>query len=473
YWTAADKDLVVKDAAAAVEEKVGVGVHRYGAYWDGISSSCTRRYNAKGLVAGAHMGSYNPKIRNDFDSIYPWSDMKLCNWVSGTATSPAKITAFQGEPGFLKSENLGAYRPEFWYKITQDTSGGIEFIVADGKLPGYTYSPPYMLTAFCVSNNGSGGFQCKNGNIQYNRLTLGEYITKNAAQGMLCEDYIADGTEKLLLTVEFASLNSQSVTGSGPSTLSYDYFYDDTKTTEIQTNSVVVAATTTANFIPLVQTIGIATSEPIEIVHRKLLSITDYPNDATLKRMNFDGAPVDVPFCSIVYGSSMVFDGCPIENESGYIGIDGKAISYYRGAALQTGAWMWIAGISQPQGKASRFFSPLDIPQSTQITDKWIDSGISALETTYGNIKSLQVSDKCPLFLLPYTVGGNDANPVGDLAYISAGETSDLNFRVRGGADQLRDFAYGNRSGAWAIAPYVAPKSDWNIAARSLIRPAL
>lgn len=161
------------------------------------------------------MGTFDAGIVNDFDNIYPWSEMRLCNWVPGTATEKAKITAFEGEPGYDASANLGAYRPEFWYSIEPQTGGGILFVVADGKLPGYHYSPPYMLTSCFVANDGRGGLQCKSGDIQYDSVSLNNYNTMNAAQGMLTEDYWADGAEKLLLTVEFAEMNSQKVTGNG------------------------------------------------------------------------------------------------------------------------------------------------------------------------------------------------------------------------------------------------------------------
>ena len=211
---AATAEAAAKRAEDAAQS-FGVGVHRYGALWDGINSACTRLYNADGKTAAAHMGTFDAGIVNDFDNIYPWSEMRLCNWIPGTATEKAKITAFEGEPGYDASANLGAYRPEFWYSVEPQADGGILFVVADGKLPGYHYSPPYMLTSCFVANDGSGGLQCKSGDIQCDSVSLNDYNTKNAAQGMLTEDYWADGAEKLLLTVEFAEMNSQKVTGNG------------------------------------------------------------------------------------------------------------------------------------------------------------------------------------------------------------------------------------------------------------------
>lgn len=91
---AATAEAAAKRAEDAAQS-FGVGVHRYGALWDGINSVCTRLYNADGKTAAAHMGTFDAGIVNDFDNIYPWSEMRLCNWIPGTATEKAKITAFE------------------------------------------------------------------------------------------------------------------------------------------------------------------------------------------------------------------------------------------------------------------------------------------------------------------------------------------------------------------------------------------
>ncbi|MEG2843657.1 MAG: hypothetical protein RR900_09215, partial [Ruthenibacterium sp.] len=199
-------------AEAAANSMHGVGVHRYGALWDGINATCTRMFNAVGMVANAHKGAFDPALKNDFDSVYPWSGIKFCNWESGTATEKAKIIAFDGEPGFSLAGNLGVYRPEFWYKSEPQAGGGSLFVIADGKLPGYTYNPSYMITPFCTMMD-AGGVYCKIGGTQAYSISLNTYNAKHAAQGMLSEDYWCDGAEKLLMIIEFATMNSQSATG--------------------------------------------------------------------------------------------------------------------------------------------------------------------------------------------------------------------------------------------------------------------
>ena len=462
---AATAEAAAKRAEDAAQS-FGVGVHRYGALWDGINSACTRLYNAEGKTAAAHMGTFDAGIVNDFDNIYPWSEMRLCNWIPGTATEKAKITAFEGEPGYDASANLGAYRPEFWYSIEPQTGGGILFVVADGKLPGYHYSPPYMLTSCFVANDGSGGLQCKSGDIQCDSVSLNNYNTMNAAQGMLTEDYWADGAEKLLLTVEFAEMNSQKVTGNGFTGARYNE-NDVAQKTEAAANSVVVLAAAASNFVAGSQTIGLGTSlgGNQKMKHRKLIEIADYEGDATLKRLVFDGAPVDVAQGDIVYSTSAVFDGAPVGHGSGYVGANGKAISYYRGAALQTGAYMWIANILRASDETV-WVAPSDATQTGAIGEDWINTGLT-LPTAEGAVKHLAVSKKCPLVIQPDAVGNGATTtaPVGDYFYrprAGAGVTALLS---RG------TFADGSDAGAWYGGWWSAPSiAYWNGASRSLIR---
>lgn len=462
---AATAEAAAKRAEDAAQS-FGVGVHRYGALWDGINSACTRLYNAEGKTAAAHMGTFDAGIVNDFDNIYPWSEMRLCNWIPGTATEKAKITAFEGEPGYDASANLGAYRPEFWYSVEPQADGGILFVVADGKLPGYHYSPPYMLTSCFVANDGSGGLQCKSGDIQCDSVSLNDYNTKNAAQGMLTEDYWADGAEKLLLTVEFAEMNSQKVTGNGFTEARYNQ-NDMAQKTEAAANSVVVLAAAASNFVAGSQTIGLGTSlgGNQKMKHRKLIEIADYEGDATLKRLVFDGAPVDVAQGDIVYSTSAVFDGAPVGHGSGYVGANGKAISYYRGAALQTGAYMWIANILRASDETV-WVAPSDATQTGAIGEDWINTGLT-VATAEGAVKHLAVSKKCPLVIQPDAVGNGATTtaPVGDYFYRPQAGTGVTAVLSRGA------LSYGSSAGAWCGVWWSPPSyARWSWASRSLIR---
>ncbi|MEG1407392.1 MAG: BppU family phage baseplate upper protein, partial [Ruthenibacterium sp.] len=285
----------------------GVGVHRYGILWDGVNAACTRMYNAVGMVAAAHLGTFNPALKNDFDRVYPWCDMKLCNWVAGTATEKAKITAFEGEPDFDLTANIGAYRPEFWYKVEQQPDGGILKVVADGKLPGYIYNPAYMATAFCEGKDAAGKVTCKIGDTQAYSISLNDYNTLNAANGMLTEDYRRDGAEKLLMEVEFATMNSQNATGQGFTCARYA---DDRPAfAETAANRVIFTKDVAEQYVAKKQTIGIARLwfGDFKAYFRKVLSVTPH-TDPLYSCVNFDGEPVNIETTDHVGSMCAVYD---------------------------------------------------------------------------------------------------------------------------------------------------------------------
>lgn len=239
------------------------------------------------------------------------------------------------------------------------------------------------------------------------------------------------------------------------------------KKTEAAANSVVVLAAAASNFVAGSQTIGLGTSlgGNQKMKHRKLIEIADYEGDATLKRLVFDGAPVDVAQGDIVYSTSAVFDGAPVGHGSGYVGANGKAISYYRGAALQTGAYMWIANILRASDETV-WVAPSDATQTGAIGEDWINTGLT-LPTAEGTVKHLAVSKKCPLVIQPDAVGNGATTtaPVGDYFYrprAGAGVTALLS---RG------SFADGSDAGAWFGSWwYTHSFASWAGASRSLIR---
>jgi hypothetical protein len=82
---------------------------------DNSSSAWTRIEDAVGLIANATKNG--GAVQNDFDSLYPWSDIITYNYdVQGK-----RITAYYGEPTFSFDGSNGEVLtriPEFWYYIT-------------------------------------------------------------------------------------------------------------------------------------------------------------------------------------------------------------------------------------------------------------------------------------------------------------------------------------------------------------------
>ena len=93
---------------------IGISVPQYGVRWAGTSSTvCERLGNAVGLIANAHKGS-TQSVRNDFDNIYPWSDIKTCN-----IDADGNVLAYLGEPSFARDGTNGDVMveiPKFYYR---------------------------------------------------------------------------------------------------------------------------------------------------------------------------------------------------------------------------------------------------------------------------------------------------------------------------------------------------------------------
>lgn len=89
-------------------------VKEYGVRWNGTASTlCDRLGNAVGLVANAHHGTAD-YVQNDFDSIYPWSDIKTCN-----IDADGNVLAYLEEPSFARDGTNGDVMveiPKFYYK---------------------------------------------------------------------------------------------------------------------------------------------------------------------------------------------------------------------------------------------------------------------------------------------------------------------------------------------------------------------
>ncbi len=125
--------------------------HIYGIKRTLNSSSPTweRTDAAIGKIANAtHDGS---PVQNDFDNLYPWSDIISYNY----DTETQEIKAYYGEEGFKFDGSNGDVLtkiPEFWYKRWQDAS--YEYIqIADKETEGFLKSNEFSLGRYPISGN--------------------------------------------------------------------------------------------------------------------------------------------------------------------------------------------------------------------------------------------------------------------------------------------------------------------------------
>src|SRR5690606_13630143 len=103
------------------------------------SPICERLGNSESFVATGALGTSIPK--NNFDNIYPYNEMRLCN-VLKTDWGATKIT-YQGDPNFTRDGTNGEVMleiPKIYVKRYQ--KDGYEYLYINGQpLDGYVLDP--------------------------------------------------------------------------------------------------------------------------------------------------------------------------------------------------------------------------------------------------------------------------------------------------------------------------------------------
>lgn len=439
--------------------------HRYGIQWDKTNATCTRLYDAVGLTANAHKGSYNASQVNDFDNLYPWSGRKLCNIdiaeykriYEAEGDIDGAISAWEGDPDFSYTGENGAvmvYTPEFWMKASE-VDGGVEVIIADKFLPGYQHVPRYIGGRYYGSDDGNGGLTSVAGAAQLaDSVSLATLHSRAKANDMTLEDIWTWTADTVLCAVEFATLNSQSAIGDGVSNLyrasSEHPYVAETGATR------VIAPADFANVAIVGAIIGFGTTNDRGTTARRIVtSIEDY-TDSSYKIINFSGGTVDVTtdlFISI-HGLSNFADA-EIGSSSGYIGTNGKANAYYRGRVAHANAFRYILGAYRETGTGNIWiahdreeadsYDGLDtsVHIDTGFTLPYADDGTNE----QGYIQELYFYDKFPLFPFVKSVGGSSSNPVGDYLWHPARTT--VNTILRAGGPAGNGVQCGRLFGAW------------------------
>jgi prepilin-type N-terminal cleavage/methylation domain-containing protein len=185
------------------------------------STSWERLEGAIGLVANAQIGT--EEVQNDFDNIYPWSDIISYNY----DTTTNQITAYYGDDNFKFDGTNGEVLtkiPEFYYKRYQDDTYEYVYISKIAK-EGYSKSEEFSIGRYTMSYNSSTPtVYSKSGGItlaqNYGEKTITDFRTtaRNLGTGFGIMDYHYFLIQ-LLYLVEYADYNSQAKLGSGATEL--------------------------------------------------------------------------------------------------------------------------------------------------------------------------------------------------------------------------------------------------------------
>ena len=201
---------------AAIQDEISEmkKIHVYGVrrkLASNSSSAWERIEDSVGKVANAQKGS--TAVQNDFDSIYPWSDIITYNY----DTTAQRITAYYGEPTFKFDGSNGEVLtriPEFWYKRTRDAT--YEYVyIADGPKDGYIKAEQFSVGRYTMSGS-STRVNSKSGVAPLVSTTITNFRTyaRNLGDGFGQLDWHFFLIQILYL-VEYADYNSQSKLGQG------------------------------------------------------------------------------------------------------------------------------------------------------------------------------------------------------------------------------------------------------------------
>ncbi len=458
--------------------------HIYGILWDKQNATCTRLYDAVGKTAAAHKGAYNSSMTNDFDSLYPWSQRKLCNvdiaeyqtLKTNEGNIEEAITAWEGDPDFSYTGENGAvmvYTPEFWM-MTQNTDDGIIVAIADKKVDGWIEVPRYIGGRYFASDDGDGSVTSVAGVIPLTVTAMSTLHSKAKTKKMTIDDLWTWTADTALLCVEFATLNTQTAIGDGVSNL---YRQSGEKAFVSETGATrVIAPNALANVAVPGAILDIGTSDGgIQVGRRIVTSIEAYPNNASYKIVNFAGAALDITtdhYISI-HGLSNVADE-QIGSASGYIGTNGKANAYYRGRVAHGNMWRYVLGAYRQTGTGHIWVAhnrdEADAYDGIN-TNVHIDTGFklpqaaNGTDATSGYLNELFFSSDFPLAPFGKSVGGDSSKPVGDYIYVPAQSTT--NTILLCGASASYGAYVGRFFGSWNAA---SGSASWGFAALPFLK---
>ena len=437
-------------------------VKEYGVRWNGTATTlCDRLGNAVGLVANAHHGTAD-YVQNDFDSIYPWSDIKTCN-----IDADGNVLAYLEEPSFARDGTNGDVMveiPKFYYKRVK-TGIVEEMWTCEEQLPGYELHPlfidngkevskvfhsTYNASSYTDENDNKVKLQSITGVQPRVRTTRANFRTYARNKGAIwgIEDISCVDALQLLYLVEYAITHSQSALGSGASNLSYTANH---KALEETTNgNTITIASTYKNTYKLGQRIEIGTSQGANNKTTTPRTITAITTDEETGQttITFDGDPITIAVGNMMWNVAPLNGSCDALNgKSGWVAGDNNYTNGYADVNYR--------GIEGFHAKLHRFIDGVNIKDRvvhyansmSDYTDgvyngKYRAVGYTNAETN-GYVSAFGYDEKAPWVMLPSAAVGGSSTFVPDYYYQNAGER----LLLLGGS-----WHYGAHAGAFCFA---------------------
>lgn len=458
-------------------------VRHYGVRWNKTQAQMVRMYDAAGLSTNitnfGYYGSVNENYSNPFDSIYPWSGIRLCNidinlyanLAAGDSITKC-VKAWEGDVDFSYEDENGVwrYRPEFYGKSWEDETYRY-FDVSEMAIGSYVHYPEAIVGRWhgraVTLTVGEEEKICliPSVGMPAKRVTMNTLHTYAKNYGATLDSIFSIDADVLLCVVEFATMNTQKAIGNGVMSM---YRQASDLIAEDVTNSNVVkvlASAASAYCIPGA-IFDIGTSDGgVQVGSYHVVSVQENIGDAQYLDVTLnETVTVTVANYWSVHGIINVADE-EIGSKSGYIGTNGKCNSYYRGLVLFGNMWLYTLGAYESKDDQNIWIANSDEEADNYDaldTSVHYDTGL-VLPSSGGYTKKLGMLSRSGLLSIPIfctELGGDSGNPVGD--YFYNGVYNYDTVLVCGGSADSGSYD-GAFYGRWS---YPASNSRWNCAAR-------
>lgn len=292
---------------AEVDEKIENQIKRYGVKWainnnDDLGARC---FDAEGLTATIGIGPTDGA--SDFDSIYPWSEIKRCN-ISKNVNG-AEIVTFEGETGFALDGTNGdvfVFIPKFSYE--RYIENGYEYHVVSKPNGNTPVHPAFIDGSKILDGIFIGAYEGSvsslklhsiSGVIPANNYVPGDFLTYAQANGTNYSLYGIKEVSEIwvLAAVEFGCRNSNQIWGYGAANFE--------QPSEVVARDKIVQSGTSVNtvrttkwsaehkgYMPVGSNVTVCDTKQTNILTQaKLTACVD---DGDYTDWTFDGSPIDV-----------------------------------------------------------------------------------------------------------------------------------------------------------------------------------
>ncbi len=176
------------------------------------SPALTRLWDAVGKTAAVSTGA--GQADNDFDDIYPWSEMRVCN--IEIVDNEIVVKSYKGDLDFEADGSNGQVAveiPAFYWCPANLYAGYETYGVSDHAIAGWVYSPKRYISAYLANADGATKVGSWSGVSPLFPVSLSGFRQKAQATDSVCQVMDMDDWNAVasLFCVEFATLNSQSI----------------------------------------------------------------------------------------------------------------------------------------------------------------------------------------------------------------------------------------------------------------------